>query len=142
MNGPVEIRVTGVDKPADVGATRSPQLSALRPRPDHPEWDTAVWLDILTLPGTPYSNDFYAEMESWIFSNYASYAAVRPEWSKGWGYTSAGAWKSGTVIDSTVPAAYRAGQPAGDTWDTAIATLQRLDPNGVFTNPFVTQLLS
>ena len=142
MNGPVEIRVTGVDKPADVGATRSPQLSALRPRPDHPEWDTAVWLDILTLPGTPSSNEFYAEMESWIFSNYASYAAVRPEWSKGWGYTSAGAWKSGTVIDSTVPAAYRAGQASGDTWDTAIATLNRLDPNGVFTNPFVTQLLS
>ena len=95
MNGPVEIRVTGLDKPGDVGATRSPQMSALRPRPDHPEWDCAVWLDILTLPGTPYADEFYAEMEQWIYSNYASYADVRPEWSKGWGYTASGAWTSG-----------------------------------------------
>ena len=109
MNGPVEIRVTGVDKPSDVGATRSPQMSALRPRPDHPEWDCAVWLDILTLPGTPYADEFYAEMEQWIYSNYSSYADVRPEWSKGWGYTASGAWTSGPVVDTTVPATFRTG---------------------------------
>jgi FAD/FMN-containing dehydrogenase len=142
MNGPVEIRVTGLDKPGDVGATRSPQLSALRPRPDHPEWDCAVWLDILTLPGTQYADQFYTEIESWIYSNYSSYADVRPEWSKGWAYTSTGAWTSGPVIDSTVPATLRAGQPAGDNWDTALATLDRLDPAKVFTSSFVTRLLS
>lgn len=142
MNGPVEIRVTGLDKPSDIGATRSPQLSALRPRPDRADWDCAVWLDILTLPGTPYADEFYAEIESWIFSNYASYAGVRPEWSKGWGYTSSGAWTSGSVIDATVPAALRAGQPTTDRWDTAIATLDRLDPHRVFTNDFVDRLLS
>src|SRR4029078_1654780 len=45
MNGPLEIRCSGLDKPTDVaisGAT-APQLSAVRPRPDHPEWDVAVW---------------------------------------------------------------------------------------------------
>jgi FAD/FMN-containing dehydrogenase len=141
MNGPVEIRVTGLDKPADVGATRSPQMSALRPRPDHPEWDCAVWLDILTLPGTPYADDFYAEIESWIYSNYASYADVRPEWSKGWGYTSAGAWTSGAVVDTTVPATFRAGQPLNDNWDSARQMLDILDPSRVFTSDFVTRLL-
>jgi hypothetical protein len=57
MNGPVEIRVTGLDQPGDVGVAGAQpvQLSATRPRPDHPEWDCAVWLDILTVPGTPYA---------------------------------------------------------------------------------------
>ncbi|GAA1777817.1 cholesterol oxidase substrate-binding domain-containing protein [Nocardioides hankookensis] len=141
MNGPVEIRVTGVDKPGDVGATRSPQMSALRPRPDHPEWDCAVWLDILTLPGTPYADEFYAEMEQWIYSNYASYADVRPEWSKGWGYTSSGAWTSGTVVDTTVPNTFRTGYPLNDNWDSARAMLDILDPARVFSSAFVDRLL-
>lgn len=141
MNGPVEIRVTGLDKPSDVGATRSPQLSALRPRPDHPEWDCAVWLDILTLPGTPHADVFYAEMEQWIYSNYASYADVRPEWSKGWGYTSSGAWTSGPVIDTTVPNTFRTGYPANDNWDSGRAMLDILDPARVFSSAFVDRLL-
>ncbi|GAA4705904.1 cholesterol oxidase substrate-binding domain-containing protein [Nocardioides conyzicola] len=141
MNGPVEIRVTGLDKPADVGATRSPQLSALRPRPDHPEWDCAVWLDILTLPGTPYADVFYAEMEQWIYSNYASYADVRPEWSKGWAYTSAGAWTSNDVVDTRVPTTFRTGYPTNDNWDSGRAMLDILDPARVFSSAFVDKLL-
>lgn len=141
MNGPVEIRVTGLDKPGDVGATRSPQLSALRPRSDHPEWDCAVWLDILTLPGTPYADDFYAEMEQWIYSNYASYADVRPEWSKGWGYTSAGAWTSNDVVDTKVPNTFRTGYPVNDNWDSGRAMLDILDPARVFSSAFVDKLL-
>ena len=56
MNGPVEIRVTGLDVPerCEIASATSPQLSALRPRPDQPDWDVAVWFDILTMPGTPY----------------------------------------------------------------------------------------
>src|ERR1035438_6720828 len=44
MNGPIEIRVTGLDKPAEsmVSGAQSPILSSVRPRPDHPEWDVAV----------------------------------------------------------------------------------------------------
>jgi FAD/FMN-containing dehydrogenase len=141
MNGPVEIRVTGVDKPSDVGATRSAQLSALRPRPDHPEWDCAVWLDILTLPGTPYADEFYAEMEQWIYSNYASYADVRPEWSKGWGYTASGAWTSNDVVDDKVPNTFRTGYPLNDNWDSARAMLDILDPARVFSSAFVDKLL-
>ena len=84
MNGPWEVRVTGLDNAADCGVSGAvqPLLSALRPRPDHPSWDTAVWMDLLTIPGTPQSQQFYRETEQWVLSNYTgSYAAVRPEWS-------------------------------------------------------------
>ncbi len=52
MNGPVEIRVSGLDQPGEsiVPGAQVPSLSAIRPRPDQPEWDTAIWLDILSLP--------------------------------------------------------------------------------------------
>ena len=90
MNGPVEIRVTGLDQTADsvVSGAQSPILSSVRPRPDHPEWDVAVWLDMGTLPVTPGFSQFYTDMESWIWSHYTgSYATVRPEWSKAWACT-------------------------------------------------------
>jgi len=145
MNGPVEIRVTGLDQTSEVvgvsGAV-SPQLSALRPRPDHPEWDVAVWFDILTIPGTPDSNQFYREVEQWMISNYSgSYATLRPEWSKGWAYTNSAAWADSTMIGTTVPDLYRAGQPSGDNWDTAHTTLNTLDPYQVYSSPLLTALL-
>src|SRR5580704_6199130 len=77
MNGPIEIRVTGLDQPADalVAGAQSPILSSVRPRPDQPGWNVAVWLDMGTLPVTPGFSAFYAAMESWIWSHYPrSYA--------------------------------------------------------------------
>jgi FAD/FMN-containing dehydrogenase len=144
MNGPVEIRVTGLDRPSDVigiSGAPSPQLSALRPRPDHPEWDTAVWFDILTIPGTQYANEFYREVEQWMYSNYASYAAVRVEWSKGWGYSTTSAWADSTVIGTTVPNSLTTGQPAGDNYAAARTTLNTLDPHRIFTSPLLNALL-
>lgn len=138
VNMPVEIRVTGLDEPADVGVhgARSGVLSALRPRLDRRDWDTAVWIDVLTFPKTADSVRFYRELEQWFFSNYASYAAVRPEWSKGWAYGQQTAWSDPVVIGQTIPAAYRAGRRSGDNWDWALATYDRYDPHRVFTNPF------
>ena len=144
MNGPVEIRVTGLDQPGDValpGAV-APALSAARPRPDHPEWDVAVWFDILTLPGTPYANAFYREIEQWMLANFSDgQAAVRPEWSKGWGYSDTAAWDDATVLGRTVPQAYRDGQPSGQRWDDAQAALNRHDPHRVFSSPLLDRLL-
>lgn len=142
-NGPVEIRVTGLDQ-ADlpVPSAGPPTLSAVRPRPDHPEWDVAVWLDVLTIPGTPRAEEFYRDLEQWVYANYSGgYAAVRPEWSKGWGYTATAAWADPAVLGSRIPDAYRAGQPASATWDTARAGLAALDPHRVFSNPFLDTLL-
>src|SRR5581483_10333893 len=80
VNMPVEIRVTGLDHPADTGipGAQSPALSALRPRPDRRDWNTAVWIDVLTFPRTPEAERFYHELERWFFANYSSYATVRP----------------------------------------------------------------
>jgi len=144
MNGPVEIRVTGLDQPGDlvgISGAPSPQLSALRPRPDHPEWNVAVWFDILTIPGTQYAAQFYREVEQWMYANYASYAAVRVEWSKGWGYSSSGAWSDPTALGSTIPDSLRTGQAAGDNWDAAKATLDALDPSRLFSSPLLDTLL-
>lgn len=144
MNGPVEIRVTGLDQPGDavgISGAPSPQLSALRPRPDHPEWNVAVWFDILTIPGTLYAAQFYSEVEQWMYANYASYGAVRVEWSKGWAYTTSGAWTNSTAIGSTIPNSLRTGQAAGDNWDAAAATLDQFDPARLFTSPLLDTLL-
>ena len=145
MNGPVEIRVTGLDAPGDVemASALSPQLSALRPRPDQPDWDVAVWFDILTMPGTPTSDQFYQDTEEWMFANYTgSYASVRPEWSKGWAYTDSSAWSNPTMLSTTIPAAIDAGQSVGDNWTSALATLDTYDPHKVFSNAFLNSFMT
>jgi FAD/FMN-containing dehydrogenase len=145
MNGPVEIRVTGLDVPGDVAGVAGPQvptLSALAPRPDRPDWDAAVWLDILTCPGTPGMFEFYREVEDWVFRTYAGgYATVRPEWSKGWAYSTRAAWADPVNLARTVPDAHRAGRPVPNQWDLAVQRLDALDPHRVFTNPFLDALL-
>lgn len=143
MNGPVEIRVTGLDQPADAGpGAATPSLAALKPRPDHPEWSIAVYFDILTMPGTPAANGFYREIEQWMMSNYAgSYATVRPEWSKGWAYTNAAAWQDSVMIGSTIPNLYSEGQPSRATWNTARNTLNRHDPHRIFSSTLLDCLL-
>jgi hypothetical protein len=99
-------------------------------------------MDLLTVPGTAQCQQFYRQTEQWVLANYTgSYAAVRPEWSKGWGYSGTAAWADPAIIATTIPAAYRAGQPSGDTWDTALATLDRYDPARIYTNTFLDTLL-
>jgi len=143
MNGPIEIRVTGLDQTADalVTGAQSPILSSVRPRPDEPGWDVAVWLDMGTLPVTAGFSAFYAQMEAWIWSHYTgSYATVRPEWSKAWACTSTAPWTNTTILGTTIPAAVSAGQASDDGWSTAVTILTGYDPNKVFSNPFLDTL--
>lgn len=124
--------MTGLDDPAEAELTgaRTPSLSALRPDPDHPEWDTAVWLDVLTLPGTPYADAFYRELERFLLAAYdGTHALTRVEWSKGWGYTHEAAWSDVEVLGTAVPESF------GSAWDEAADTLERLDPHRVFRAP-------
>ncbi|MFC1440422.1 cholesterol oxidase substrate-binding domain-containing protein [Streptacidiphilus sp. N1-10] len=143
MNGPLEIRVTGVDDPADCQVTGAlgAQLSTLRPRPDHPEWDTAVWFDMTTIPVTPYDHQFTGEMEAFVRSNMGAYGQVHAEWSKEWANTPSGAWTDASVIAGAIPDSYTAGQAAGDGWAAAVATLKTLDPSGVFSSAFLERVL-
>jgi FAD/FMN-containing dehydrogenase len=144
LNMPVEIRVSGLDHPRDMGVDGAVPalLSALSPRSDHPNWDVAVWLDILSFPGTPAANGGYREIERWVFANYRPpYATVRPEWSKGWAYTERGAWTNRRMITRTLPRAFSVARPPDRTWDAAVRTLDRLDPHGLFTSPLLRVLL-
>ena len=101
VNGPIELRITGTD-PLD-----GPCCPRPGPVADHPEWDTVVWLDFATYPGTPGAAPFFRELEQWIWQTYTgSYATVRPEWSKGWAYTDSGPWRDPATLGGTVPAAF------------------------------------
>jgi hypothetical protein len=144
MNSAVEIRVCGLDRPEHcmVPGAQVPLLSALRPWPAQPEWDTAVWFDILSIPGTPTANDYYAELEQWIYTNYVGdYAGVRVEWSKGWGYTPAGAWTNQDVIGARIPASFTQGVAADASFRTAVDILDRLDPARIYSTPFLDRLM-
>jgi FAD/FMN-containing dehydrogenase len=95
-----------------------------------------------TIPGTPHSAAFYRELEQWIFATYTgAYATVRPEWSKAWAVSAAGAWSDGAMLTGTIPDTLRAGLPPGEDWDAARSTLNRYDPHRVFSNPFLDVLL-
>lgn len=136
--GCLEMRVTGVDQPADVGVPGavSPDLTATRPHADHPEWDTVVWFDVVTLPTAPAAFAFLRKIEEFLFANYP---ATRVEWSKGWAYTTDAAWADTTVITETVPNAFRQG--GDDSWDDACTSLNAFDPHRIFTNPLLDELL-
>lgn len=142
VTGQVEIRVGGVDRPADSGVPGAapPALSAARPRADHPEWDVVVWFDVLTFPTAPGAHAFYRDMERFFLATYQGYAAVRAEWSKGWGYTTEAAWADVPFVTGTVPDSYRQGPDP--TWDAAVDVLDSLDPHRVFTNAFLDRLLA
>ena len=99
INSPVEIRVTGLDDPNEVQISpkpESPSLSAsgLDSTDAQRHWDIALWFDLLTIPQTPHSNEFYHDLEKWLVERFAGAAArTMPEWSKGWAYSAdQGAW--------------------------------------------------
>ncbi|HCS26017.1 MAG TPA: FAD-linked oxidase [Spongiibacteraceae bacterium] len=144
INMPVEIRVTGLDTSADVDAAPAHDvaLSAIAPHKDHPEWDVAVWFDCLSFVGSEKADDFNADMEQWFHSHFdPSDAMVRPEWSKGWGYTTTGAWTSEPYISQTIPDSHTDGQRRNERWNTAIKRLDKLDPARVFSNDFIDRLM-
>jgi FAD/FMN-containing dehydrogenase len=142
-NMPIELRVTGLDRPADAGipGAQPALLSAALPHPAHPDWDTAVWLSMATLPGTPDLYEFGREMEQWVLGNYTGgYAIARPEWSKGWAYSNTAAWADAAVLGS-YPDSFQVGGVPRDGWNTAVGHLDALDPYHVFSNAFLDGLL-
>lgn len=137
VNMPVEIRVTGLDHASDLGidGARPAALSAIAPRDDRPEWDAAVWLGILTIPGTPGMFEFLREIEQWMRAHYdGSDACVRPEWSKGWAYTNDAGWSDRTILREAIPGAFPG------CWGAAVRTLDALDPKGVFRSSTLDQI--
>jgi FAD/FMN-containing dehydrogenase len=143
MNGPVEIRVTGMDRPEDclVTGAQVPLLSAARPWTGHPEWDCVIFFNILSVPGTPVSARYYAELEEWFYANYPSYAGVRVEWSKGWAYTEAGAYTNELTLGARIPASFTQGMAQDAGFRAAVGMLDAMDPHRVFSTKFLDRLM-
>ena len=147
INSPLEIRVTSLDDPAKVaapaGATaRSPVISSLSydEVARQNRWDVALWLDVLTLPGTPAADDFYLELETWITQTFSgTRGRAMPEWSKGWAYTSAGAWQDQAFFNY-IRGLFTAGRSADHNWEYEVTTLGTYDKHGLFSNPLLDQL--
>lgn len=146
INSPLEIRVTSLDSgdqvPGANGTYDRPVISALSTDPESVAngWDVACWFDVLTLPGTAYSDEFYAELEDWFVSNYASYARVMPEWSKGWAYSNpGGAWTNPTFMEG-IRNNLTVSRASNDNWAWEVATLAKYDASNIFQCP-LTQTL-
>jgi hypothetical protein len=144
MNMPLELRVSGVDRPSHARrrGARAPALAATRPRPDRPDWDVVVWINPLTFPATRGSWGFYSELEAFSRRRFAGADGLhRPEWSKGWAYTAGGPWTSDAALRTAIQRGWRTGY-RGRGWQWATRTLASYDPHEVFTNSFTRRLLA
>jgi FAD/FMN-containing dehydrogenase len=133
VNMPVEIRVTGLDRPQDFGydAAQVPLLSTAAPCAARPDWDSVVWLSTLSLPGTPSMFPFFRELERGLRARFnGGDGLLRPEWSKGWAYTNTAAWQDAETLTSVFPTVY-------DGWNEALARLHAFDPKGIYSNAFL-----
>ena len=121
---------------------RSPVISALSYDDTDRQngWDVALWLDVLTLPDTAAANDFYEELETWVTQTFSgTRGRAVPEWSKGWAYTSQGAWQNQPYL-AHVRDLFTANRSADNTWVYQTATLAKYHAHGLFTNAFLGQL--
>lgn len=150
VNGAVEIRVTSLDDPARVAAAsgqgaESPLISALSfdDTAKQNGWDVALWVDVLTIPGTTHSNEFYAELEAWVLQRFTGKVArALPEWSKGWAYSAdQGAWTDTKFLDH-VRQAFTEGRNDRNNWKFVIDVLKKYDKSNLFTNPLLDRLLT
>lgn len=134
VNGPSEIRVTTCDDPGPLGVpgATAPMLAATSPTGASSAGTVVLWVDVLTCPGTPGSDAFLADFEQWMRTTWAGFGvdrqALRPEWSKGWGYTPEGAWRA-DWLPSAISALY-------PHLREAAGILDGLDPDRVISNPF------
>lgn len=135
-NNVCEIRITGVDNPADIGidGAATATLSSARPVPGRPDQDTAVWIDVLNLPGTPNTGEFFVYLDAWFERLPAERAVARPEWAKRFAHTSAGPWTSEDHLLRWIPGQF-------PEWEQSVKALERLDPRGVFRAAFHDRLM-
>jgi FAD/FMN-containing dehydrogenase len=125
INGPVEIRVTGVDRAADVGIPGAVAPAFAPTRRRRPEWDTVIWFSVLSFVGSPATPAYLRETERRLYARYPG--AVVPEWCKGWAYTDAGAWRDRARFPRLNAAARR--------------SLHQLDPHRVFSNTLLDRVV-
>ena len=74
-------------------------------------------------------------------SRYQGDSLIRPEWSKGWGYTSTKAWDNTSYFEQEIPRVHAKGQPESLTIQAATKVLKKYDPKALFTSPLLDRLL-
>jgi hypothetical protein len=128
VNGMTDIRVTGLD--------RTMSLAACAPDPGNPQHDTTLWINVMTLPGTPGHTTFFTELERALFATFLPpLARTRVEWSKGWAYGSGGACCDPDMLSRVIP------QTFGPAWSRAKHCLAEYDPARVFGSSLLEALL-
>jgi len=144
VNCAFEVRMCSVDDQAEVlvESAGPPDLSAVSPRPDHPEWDTCIWMNVTTLPDTEGAPEYLRELERFMVQNFSgNYATFRSEWAKGWAFTDQGGYRDDEWLTQTIPAAFTTGVPASRNWAAALASLDAHDPHRIFASSFHDRLM-
>lgn len=149
INSPLEIRVTDLDSayevPSMLGSSPGrPVISSLATDKltEDKDWDVALWLDVLTLPGTNFSNQFYAELEEWFLEHFVGEKGLRviPEWSKGWAYTpNEGPWNDPKFFEH-IRQTFTISRESNDNWQYEINTLAKYDQYNLFLSPILENL--
>ncbi|NET24270.1 cholesterol oxidase substrate-binding domain-containing protein [Okeania sp. SIO1I7] len=146
INSPVEIRATSLDKPDEVPGAISygrPVISSIASNQltDQKGWDVALWIDVLTLPGTPHSNEFFSELEKWFLEHFTGDQwLVVPEWSKGWAYTKDfGPWTDPAFFEY-IRQNFTTDREDDDNWQYEVNTLAKYDKFNLFFSPLLENL--
>lgn len=139
-SGIVNTRVTGIDDPEDVliPGAEAPVFSNAKPRKEKPEWDVVLWMQPTAYPSTPKWQEFSKRLQDLYLREIeeAGLGTLRVEWSKGWAHTLEGPWLNGTIARDKLPRSYGA-----EDWNFGVAALQENDPNNVFSNEYLDELL-
>lgn len=149
INSPLEIRVTGLDSGDNMPSFSNnpagrPVISSLATDEETVKngWNVALWLDVLTIPGTNYSDEFYTELEQWFLEHFKSpYAKVVPEWSKGWAYTNSGAWTN-TDFMNKVKSGFTISRASDDNWEWETSVLAKYDAHNIYQSKLTEQLFN
>ncbi|MEM8594578.1 MAG: cholesterol oxidase substrate-binding domain-containing protein, partial [Pseudomonadota bacterium] len=139
VNGPIEIRITNFSETSDIkaeGDIKPPALCALQ-KADGVEADVAIWLDLLGLTKTPSAGDFFTDLEVWLYKQYPP-EQIKVEWSKGWAYSSTGAWSNDAFLKTTLPSTLNG---STRSMKECAGVFNQLDPNGLMSNAFLHKFL-
>ena len=135
----LEMRVTGIDRAEEVGVAGAVPVTLSPARPlAGSNVDRVIWLDLVTMPGTPYANQFLAEFEEWLWERWPEPGTLRAEWSKAWAFTSEGPWTNEAVVEA-IKRSYDDGFGT-EAFRQAATVLARYDAAHLYSSPLLDRL--
>lgn len=138
INQPTEIRLTTTDRTTDLPpGSRPPALSICRQ--GNASADTILWIQCFTM-AMKDTYAFFEELETFYIETFGPQASgiLRPEWSKGWAFTSKGPGTNLNVIRNVIPRLFN--QPDPNLWERATKTFEKHDAARIYTDPLLDAL--